>query len=281
MFDLKGKKALVTGSTQGIGFAVAKLLANCGAEIIIHGATSEEKCRKAAEKILGKTQIAVANLADSDCAENLYRQTGDIDILVLNASVQIRKPWDETTAEEFELQIHTNLKSSLMLIQKYAKHMQTQNWGRIVTVGSVQEYKPHKDMAVYAASKCAQMSLVQNLAKQLAPYKVTINNLCPGVIATPRNDAALADPEYAPKVLAGIPLGLEALKTVQERRCCFVPRKVDILPALKLSLMVVCTYKGSKNDGKLVLFILRRRRRDLSLYSAKWKTYSAQFYTLR
>lgn len=123
MFDLKGKKALVTGSTQGIGFAVAKLLANCGAEIIIHGATSEEKCRKAAEKILGKTQIAVANLADSDCAENLYRQTGDIDILVLNASVQIRKPWDETTAEEFELQIHTNLKSSLMLIQKYAKHM--------------------------------------------------------------------------------------------------------------------------------------------------------------
>lgn len=94
-----------------------------------------------------------------------------------------------------------------MLIQKYAKHMQTQNWGRIVTVGSVQEYKPHKDMAVYAASKCAQMSLVQNLAKQLAPYKVTINNLCPGVIATPRNDAALADPEYAPKVLAGIPLG--------------------------------------------------------------------------
>lgn len=207
MFELKGKKALVTGSTQGIGFAVAKLLANCGAEIIIHGATSEEKCRKAAEKILGKTQIAVANLADSDCAENLYRQTGDIDILVLNASVQIRKPWDETTAEEFELQIHTNLKSSLMLIQKYAKHMQTQNWGRIVTVGSVQEYKPHKDMAVYAASKCAQMSLVQNLAKQLAPYKVTINNLCPGVIATPRNDAALADPEYAPKVLAGIPLG--------------------------------------------------------------------------
>lgn len=149
MFDLKGKKALVTGSTQGIGFAVAKLLANCGAEIIIHGATSEEKCRKAAEQILGKTQIAVANLADSDCAENLYRQTGDIDILVLNASVQIRKPWDEITAEEFEFQIHTNLKSSIMLIQKYAKHMQTQNWGRIVTVGSVQEYKPHKDMAVY------------------------------------------------------------------------------------------------------------------------------------
>ena len=207
MFDLKGKKALVTGSTQGIGFAIAKLLADCGAEVIIHGATSEEKCRKAAAQISGKTQIAVANLADADCAENLYRQTGNVDILVLNASVQVRKHWDEITAEEFELQIHTNLKASLMLIQKYAKHMQAQNWGRIVTVGSVQEYKPHKDMAVYAASKCGQMSLVQNLAKQLAPYKITINNLCPGVIATPRNDAALADPEYSRKVMEGIPLG--------------------------------------------------------------------------
>lgn len=207
MFDLSGKKALVTGSTQGIGFAVAKLLADCGAEVIIHGATSEEKCRKAAVRIGGKTRIAVANLADSDCAEKLYRQTGDVDILVLNASVQVRKHWDEITSEEFELQIHTNLQASLMLIQKYAKHMQAQGWGRIVTVGSVQEYKPHKDMAVYAASKCAQMSLVQNLAKQLAPYRVTINNLCPGVIATPRNEAVLADPEYASAVMAGIPLG--------------------------------------------------------------------------
>ena len=85
--------------------------------------------------------------------------------------------------------------------------MAQNKWGRIVTVGSVQQHRPHKDMAIYAASKCAQMSIVKNLAKQVAPYGVTVNNLPPGVIATPRNADALADEEYAKKVLAGIPMG--------------------------------------------------------------------------
>lgn len=207
MFNLKGKRALVTGSTQGIGKAIAALLALQGAAVIVHGSTSEEKCRKAAAEMQGNTEIAVVNLSEPDCAERLYEKTGDVDILVLNASVQFRKAWDEITPEEFDTQINTNLKASLMLIQKYAPHMKEQNWGRIVTVGSVQQHKPHKDMAIYAASKCGQMSLVNNLAKQLAPFGITINNLSPGVIATPRNDAALADPVYCKQVLAGIPMG--------------------------------------------------------------------------
>lgn len=207
MFDLKGKRALVTGSTQGIGNAIAAQLALQGATVIVHGSTSEEKCRKAAAKMQGNTEIAVVNLSEPDCAERLYEKTGDVDILVLNASVQFRKAWDEITPEEFDTQINTNLKASLMLIQKYAAHMKQQNWGRIVTVGSVQQHKPHKDMAIYAASKCGQMSLVHNLAKQLAPFGITVNNLSPGVIATPRNDAALADPVYCKQVLSGIPMG--------------------------------------------------------------------------
>ena len=207
LFDLTGKRALVTGSTQGIGKGVAALLAKQGAEVIIHGSTSEEKCRKAAAEMEGVTQIAVANLSEPDCAEKLYAQTGDVDILVLNASVQFRKAWNEITAEEFDIQMNTNLKASLMLIQKYAPHMKEQNWGRIVMVGSVQQHKPHKDMAIYAASKCGQMSLVQNLGKQLAPFGITVNNLSPGVFATPRNEAALSDPVYAKQVMAGIPMG--------------------------------------------------------------------------
>ena len=85
--------------------------------------------------------------------------------------------------------------------------MKEQGWGRILTIGSVQQYKPHKDMLVYAASKCAQMSMVENLAKQLAPYGITINNLSPGVIRTPRNTVALEDKEYEKKVMEGIPCG--------------------------------------------------------------------------
>lgn len=206
MFDLKGKKALVTGSTQGIGFAIAKCLSECGAEVFVNGASSEEKVKNAAEKIENATPVCV-DLSKKDCAEKMYEITGDIDILILNASVQVRKPWDGITDDEFDLQMDTNFRASLKLIQKYAPKMIENKWGRIVTVGSVQQHKPHKDMLIYAASKAAQMNMVENLAKQLAPFGVTVNNMAPGVIATPRNDEALSDKEYAKKVYDGIPMG--------------------------------------------------------------------------
>lgn len=206
MFNLKGKKALVTGSTQGIGFAIAKALSSCGATVFVHGATSMEKCIAASKKIDGSIPVC-QSLTEKDGAEKLYSVAGDVDILVLNASIQYRKAWDEITLDELEAQMQTNFASSLRLIQLCAPKMKEKHWGRILTVGSVQQYKPHKDMLVYAASKAAQMNMVHNLAKQLAPFGITVNNLAPGVIATPRNDAALADPEYAPKVLSGIPMG--------------------------------------------------------------------------
>lgn len=201
---MKGKKALVTGSSQGIGLAIAKALINCGATVYVNG-TDGQKAKAAADSIGGIP--SVCDLSNPDCAEKLYDITKDIDILVLNASVQYRKAWDEITNSEFETQINVNLRASLMLIQKYAPYMKKQNWGRIVTIGSVQETKPHKDMLIYAASKAAQSNMVINLAKQLAPFGITVNNVAPGVIATPRNADALADKEYAAKVTAGIPMG--------------------------------------------------------------------------
>lgn len=206
MFDLSGKTALVTGSTQGIGFAAAKALAERGAKVFVNGASSFEKCKAASDKIENSVPVHV-NLLDENCAEEMYKKTGDVDILVLNASLQYRESWDKVTSEEFDKQMKINFKSSLALIQKYAPHMKKNGWGRIVTVGSVQQYKPHKDMIVYAATKAAQMNMVTNLAKQLAPFGITVNNMSPGVIATPRNYDALADKEYEKQVLAGIPCG--------------------------------------------------------------------------
>ncbi len=206
MFDLRGKKALVTGATQGIGFAIAKTLADRGARVYVNGASGEEKCAKAAAQIPGSVGVCV-DLSKEGCGKKLYEKTGDVDILVLNASVQYRRCWEEIPSEEFDKQIRVNLKSSLELIQIYAAHMKEQNWGRIVTIGSVQQYRPHKDMAVYAATKAAGENLSRNLAKQLAPYGITVNNVAPGVIATPRNEEALSDPEYSKKVMEGIPCG--------------------------------------------------------------------------
>jgi NAD(P)-dependent dehydrogenase (short-subunit alcohol dehydrogenase family) len=85
--------------------------------------------------------------------------------------------------------------------------MQKRGWGRFLAIGSVQERKPHVNMAVYAASKCAIKSLVENVASQVAKDGVTVNMIAPGVIATPRNDGALADKEYAARVLSNIPAG--------------------------------------------------------------------------
>lgn len=208
MFDLTGKKALVTGSTQGIGFAAAKCLADFGATVYVHGATSEAKTAAAANKIKNGIPVTV-DLSEKDCAERLYNLTNNIDILILNASIQFRTAWDKITDEEFDKQIAVNFRASLKLIQTYAPHMKEEHWGRIVTVGSVQQYRPHKDMLIYAASKAAQLSMAENLAKQLAPYGITVNNIAPGVILTPRNDKALADKEYAAQVLKGIPCGYE------------------------------------------------------------------------
>ncbi len=204
MFDMTGRKVLVTGSTQGIGLAVAKAFADRGAAVYTNG-SGAEKCQRAAEIVGG--MAACCDLSAEDAAKTLYGITGDVDILVLNASIQHRSPWDQVTPEQFDAQMTLNFKRSLELIQIYAPAMRRKHWGRILTVGSVQQSRPHKDMIVYAAGKCAQMSMVQNLAKQLAKDGITVNNLSPGVIDTPRNRDALSDRDYARKVLEGIPSG--------------------------------------------------------------------------
>jgi len=206
MADFKGKKVLITGSTQGIGLEIARQFSQCGAVVFINGAASEEKINNVVKSI-SNSRPALCDLSNPDCAEILYEITGDIDILILNASIQYRKAWDEISDEEFDRQIAVNFKSSLKLIQKYVPYMKEQKWGRVVTVGSVQQAKPHKDMLVYAATKAAQNNMVMNLAKQLASFNITVNNVAPGVIETPRNFDALADEEYVKTVLTGIPCG--------------------------------------------------------------------------
>lgn len=230
MFDLTGKKALVTGASQGIGFAIAKSLSDCGAMVFING-SDEEKAKRAAAQIPGSSE-AVCDLSLSDCAERIYTKTGDVDILVLNASVQFRRSWNEITDEEFDRQIAVNFKASLKLIQKYAPYMKKQNRGRIVTIGSVQERKPHKDMLIYSALKAAQTNMVINLAKQLAPFGITVNNVAPGVVDTPRNTGALSDEEYAAKVLQGIP-------------CGYIGEPEDISPAV----LLLCSDEGRYITG--------------------------------
>ena len=210
MFDLTGKTALVTGSTQGIGFEVARLLSMHGAKVFVSGASSEEKCIEASKKIPGSVPVRADLLKDEEL-ERLYEKTGDVDILVLNASIQYKRDWENFTPEEYDIQMNCNVRSSFFLIQKYVPGMKKKGWGRIVTVGSVNQYNQHPALAVYGMTKAAQYKMVQNIAPSLAPFGITINNVAPGAIETPRNQEALSDEAFKKKVVDGIPCGYVGL----------------------------------------------------------------------
>ncbi|MBQ3124566.1 MAG: SDR family oxidoreductase [Clostridia bacterium] len=220
MFDLTGKTALVTGSTQGIGFAIAKTLAEHGAKVFVAGAEDRQKCIDASEKILNSVPVT-ANLLNPESIDSLYEQTGEVDILVLNASIQYKRKWDEFSSEEYDEQMGCNVKSSYFLIRKYAEGMKRKKWGRIVTIGSVNQYNQHPELSLYAMTKAAQMKMTENLAPILAPFGITINNVAPGAINTPRNENALADDRFRTAVESKIP-------------CGFIGTPEDVSPAVLL-----------------------------------------------
>lgn len=214
MFDLKGRTALVTGSSRGIGKAIAQILGQAGAHVIIHGSRPSEALDATFDefKKMG-TKCSKANCDISKTEENkalvksLLKKHSSIDILVLNASLQYDLKWGDVTAEDFAAQVNTNMRSTIELIQGFAPAMLKNKWGRIVTIGTVNQRQFHPGFLVYAATKSAVLKMTQDLAKQFAPSGVTVNNIAPGAIDTDRNKKALSDKAYLKKVVANIPAG--------------------------------------------------------------------------
>ena len=204
------KTALITGASRGIGRAIASRLAKDGCHVLVHYVSNREKAESLVDEICaagGTAQALQADLCDLAQTDALAADLPPVDVLVLNASVQFRTPWQQISMAEAQTQLNCNLLSSLRLIQAVSGHMQAQKWGRIITIGSVQEAKPHPDMLIYSASKAAQENMVRSLSLQLAGCGITVNNVAPGVIATDRNVQALSDAAYAQKVRDSIPAG--------------------------------------------------------------------------
>lgn len=239
MFELKGKTALVTGSGQGIGRAIALLLASRGARVVVNWRSNDAVAAGTISALedMGADYLTWRYDLSSPTARQDFeawaREGGvNVDILVLNASVQYRNAWEDITVEEFDLQMHTNVRASLALIQACVPYMREKKWGRIVTVGSVQQCRPNTAMAIYAASKAAQNNLVRTLCVQLAADGITINNVAPGAVETARNTAVLADPAYRKKIENSIPVG-------------FVGQSEDIAPVV----LLLCSSEGRYITG--------------------------------
>ncbi len=208
-FNLTGRTALVTGASRGIGRDIALALGECGAAVAVHFVGRREAAQEVAMTIK-RSCIVQGDLADADAPAQIIATTekslGPIDILVVNASVQIVQDYHQIDADAFAQQVSVNLRSSLELIQRIAPGMAQRGWGRILTIGSVQQYRPHPRLVTYAATKAALENAARNLAAQLGPHGVTVNNLSPGVILTDRNTQALSNEEYAQKFIEKIPL---------------------------------------------------------------------------
>jgi glucose 1-dehydrogenase len=217
MFDLTGRRALVTGARRGIGRAIAQALAAQGAAVAVHHAPTQEEERDADDviaTITGRGGMAQRFAADfsvvgegTRIAAEIGAALGPSDILVLNASIEILEFPEAITPDAFDRQVAINMRAPLELIQAILPGMKERGWGRILAIGSVQQVKPHPEMLVYAGLKAAQENWVRNLARQLRVPGVTVNNLAPGAIWTARNDARMADPEVRRGLEQRVPLG--------------------------------------------------------------------------
>jgi NAD(P)-dependent dehydrogenase (short-subunit alcohol dehydrogenase family) len=201
LFRLTGRTALVTGARREIGRAIALALAAVGAKLAIHHADTEEEIADAAsvvreiEQAGGTARAFGQDFAVADAGRHLAASVSawsPVDILVLNASIELPEPYDEITRERFDRQIAVNLRSPLELLQDLVPPMGARGWGRVVTIGSVQQVRPHPRMMVYAGTKAAQLNWSWNLAWQFGGQGVTVNNLAPGAILTARNRLQMA-----------------------------------------------------------------------------------------
>jgi glucose 1-dehydrogenase len=214
MMRLQGRTALITGADSGIGRAIAITFAREGANVVVHYHSDEQGAQTTAEQARqhgARVEILQADLSDPRQAETLFRQAvdqiGAFDILVNNAGggAQVETSL-ETTLDDFTRVINLNLISPWVLTRAAATSMLERKGGVIINITSVHEEIPGQGGAAYDAGKAGLRSVTRTLALELGPRGIRINNIAPGMIATPMNQETLDDPEKLQEASENIPL---------------------------------------------------------------------------
>ena len=215
MSRFAGKIAIVTGSSSGIGQSIAIRLGSEGAAVVVDFLNHPEAANDTKSKIEaagGKAitlQADVSRLADvQNLVDQAWTQLGGCDILVNNAGVERNAPFLQVTEADYDRVMNTNLKGAFFLTQRFVqKLMGAKKPGRVINISSVHEDMVFPNFASYCAAKGGMRMLMRDLAMELGPSGITVNNVAPGAIATPINSKMMSNPTQLAALLNNIPLG--------------------------------------------------------------------------
>jgi NAD(P)-dependent dehydrogenase (short-subunit alcohol dehydrogenase family) len=194
---LKGKRALVSGSTAGIGFATAQLLAREGAHVIVNGRT-DARVQAAVQKIRASVPGAdvtgvVADAGSAAGAAAIFAAQADVDVLVNNLGIFEPKPFEQISDQEWSHFFEVNVLGGIRLSRHYVPGMRARNWGRVVFVSSESGLQIPTEMIHYGMTKTAQLAVARGLAETLAGTNVTVNSVLPGPTSSEGVSSFVAD----------------------------------------------------------------------------------------
>jgi len=210
VFDIRGRVALVTGSSRGIGRALAQGLLEAGCTVVLNG-RDESALARTREELGGTVLTQAFDVTDpAAVAEGIARveeQSGPIDILVNNAGVQHRTPLTEFADADWYRLLDTNLSSAFLVGREVARRMTPRGAGKIVNICSVQSEVARPAIAPYAATKGGLKMLTKGMCADLGPSGIQVNGLAPGYFATELTSALVADEEFSAWVRGRTPAG--------------------------------------------------------------------------
>lgn len=213
IFDLTGKTALVTGSSQGIGLALARGLAQHGAKVVLNGRNAE-KLEAAVRQIRNENLLAEAcafDVTDAEaCASALAEREGShgpIDILINNAGMQFRAPLEDFPTDEWDKLLKTNVSSAFFVSRAVVAGMIARRQGKIINIASVQSELARPGIAPYTATKGAIRNLTKGMCTDWAKHGLQINAIAPGYFKTPLNSALVESTEFSEWLQKRTPAG--------------------------------------------------------------------------